>query len=65
MQKKKDSCGKDHIKMKQGQNLVIEFSTAASELCKSSLTEILYDKGFGYSVEKKDGIDLQGATVDI
>ena len=66
MQKKKDSCGKDHMKceIKQGQNLVIEFSTAAFELCKSCLTEILYDKDFEYSVEKKDGIDLQGATVD-
>lgn len=43
IQKKNEACSKSHIEatMKAGNNLVIEFSTAAYELAKKSLSVIL------------------------
>lgn len=66
LNKKKESCSKIHMKseMKPGRNLVIEFSTAAYELGKLCLSEIIYGQDFPYSVEKREGIDQEGATVD-
>ena len=64
--KKSESCTKEHMtcEMKQGNNLVIEFSTAAYELSKVCIHEILYSKNFAYGVEKRDGLDLNEANVD-
>ena len=67
LQKKKDSCYKDHMnsEMKQGQNFVMEFSTAAYELCKSCLNDIFSEQDFPYSTDRQDGIDTKGAVVDV
>ena len=50
--------------MKQGNNLVIEFSTAAYELSKVCVHELLNSKTFAYAKEKRDGLDLNEANVD-
>lgn len=67
-EKKKEGCNRDHMKseMKQGKNLVIQFSTAAYEHGKACLEEILYDKeNFPYSIDKRESMDQEGGKVDI
>ena len=66
LEKKANSCAKEHMKyvLKPGNNLVIEFSTAAYELSKQCLYDLLYSKDFEYAVEKRNNIDLDGANVD-
>ncbi|MEW8487170.1 MAG: PHD finger domain-containing protein [Candidatus Thiodiazotropha sp.] len=65
--KKNDSCAKEHMKceMKQGNNLVIELRTAAYELSKTCIHELFNNDSFPFAVEKRDGLDLNGANVDI
>ena len=67
LEKKQLCCSKEHMKseMKPGKNLVIQFSAAAYELCKSCLGKILYSDNFLFSVEKREGIDQEGSVVDI
>ena len=62
--KKNESCMKEHMtyEMKQGNNLVIELSTAAYELSKVCIHQILHSKDFSYAVEKREGLDLQGSN---
>ena len=66
LEKKANSCAKEHMKyvLTPGNNLVIEFSTAAYELSKQCLYDLLYSKDFEYVVEKRNNIDLDGANVD-
>lgn len=65
--KKNDSCAKEHMKceMKRGNNLVIELSTAAYELSETCIHELFNNDSFPFAVEKRDGLDLNGANVDI
>ena len=55
LEKKSISCSKEHMKcsMKQGDNLVIEFSAAAYELARTCIDKILSDELFPYGYEKK------------
>ena len=50
--------------MKPGNNLVIQFSTAAYELSKICIHNLLHCNTFTYAVERQDGLDLNGANVD-
>ena len=66
LEKKSVGCSKEHMKceVKQGNNVVIEMSTAAYELSKACLNELLRHKNFPYYAEKNDGVEQSGATVD-
>ena len=50
--------------MKPGNNLVIQFSTAACELSKICIHKLLHCNTFTYAVERQDGLNLNGANVD-
>ena len=50
--------------MKPGNNLVIQFSTAAYDLSKICIHNLLHCNTFTYAVERQDGLDLNGANVD-
>ena len=66
LEKKGNGCMKEHMKyeLKQGINLVIEFSTAAYELAKTCLYEMVKSENFEYAVENRNSLDLSGANVD-
>ena len=66
LEKKGNGCMKEHMKyeLKQGNNLVIEFSTAAYELAKTCLYEMVKSENFEYAVENRNSLDLSGANVD-
>ena len=66
LEKKSVGCSKEHMKceVKQGNKVVIEMSTAAFELSKACLNELLRHKNFPYYAEKNDGVEQSGATVD-
>ena len=57
---------KEHMKyeLKQENNLVIEFSTAAYELAKKCLYEMVKSENFECAVENRNSLDLSGANVD-
>ena len=65
IQKKNEACSKSHIEatMKAGNNLVIEFSTAAYELAKQSLSVIL-NKSAQYYGLARNSEESSGANVD-
>ena len=66
LDKKSAGCMKEHMKceIKQGNNVVIEMSTAAYELSKSCLNKLLNDENFPYFAERRDSIEQTGANVD-
>ena len=66
LQKKGNSCLKEHMKyeLKQDNYLVIELSTAAYEMAKQCLRELVSCEDFKYAVEKRDSLDKSGANVD-
>ena len=66
LEKKNSRCQKEHMKcsMKSGDNLVLEFSTAAYELAKSCLHKLVSDVTFPHSFEKRDSIDQAGSNID-
>jgi len=65
IQKKNEACSKSHIEatMKAGNNLVIEFSTAAYELAKQSLSIIL-NKSAQYYALARNSEESSVANVD-
>jgi hypothetical protein len=65
IQKKHDACSKPHIEatLKAGNNLVLEFSTAAYELAKQTLSAIL-DKSMLYYGLVRNSEESSGANVD-
>ena len=50
--------------LKQGNNLVIELSTAAYELAKQCIKEVVNHEKFEFAYEMRDSIDQNGANVD-
>ena len=66
LDKKNAGCLKEHMKceVKQGNNVVVELSTAAYELAKICLHELFQNPDFSYFAERKDSFELQGANVD-
>ena len=66
LEKKNAGCLKEHMKckVKQGNNVVIEMSTAAYELSKVCLHELLNNESSIYCAERKDSFELNGANVD-
>ena len=50
--------------MKPGNNLVIQFSTAAYDLSKICIRKLLHCNTFTYAAERQDGLDLSGANMD-
>ena len=65
IQKKHDACSKPHIEatLKAGNNLVLEFSTAAYELAKQTLSVIL-DKSMLFYGLVRNSEESFGANVD-
>ena len=66
LEKKNIGCQREHMKceVKQGNNVVIELSTAAYELVKICLHELFQNPNFSYFPERKDSVELHGANVD-
>ena len=65
IQKKHDACSKPHIEatLTAGNNLVLEYSTAAHELAKQTLSAIL-DKSMQYYGLVRNSQESSGANVD-
>ncbi|XP_071137112.1 putative uncharacterized protein DDB_G0267716 [Mytilus edulis] len=68
LDKKHDNCHREHIKyeMKAGKNFVIIYSTAAYELAKTSIMDILNSKEFSdpYTIQTQTGIDNSNSIID-
>ena len=60
------NCTHEHMsfEMKPGNNLVIQFSTAAYDLSKICIHKLLHCNTFTYAAERQDGLDLSGANMD-
>ena len=70
MEKKSEACLREHIQytLKPGKNFVAEFSTAAYELTKSSIKDILQHNGkikADFCVNYEEDIDKSGAKVEV
>ena len=69
LDKKLENCHRQHVshEMKAGKNFVIIFSTAAYELAKTTLAEILNSEEFNeaFAIKTQKGIDLSESTVDL
>ncbi|VDI11794.1 Hypothetical predicted protein [Mytilus galloprovincialis] len=64
LDKKKDSCNKEHIVSEwKANNLVIEFSTSAYELFKTLLQQNLLSSNT-FSLKTTEGLDGQNAKID-
>ena len=66
LEKKNLSCSKEHMKCsrKSGDNLVLEFSTAAYELARTCLDTVLTNESFQHAYEKRESVDNSGAFTD-